>query len=211
MFRPERCVIVIVATAILHNTYIDRDCLHQVHNAASGREVKCDAEFYVANTPGPAMGLLSHRALQLATMHCDIWSKEHVSANTKKEDLLWSLWGHWQLRWWVPNNNRSICHPNRTTTKMSDSYAWRNQVWTRKHGVARSHQESDPTNRLGMSIVYSRKSSGQLRICLDQKDLNKAIKCPHYRTPIVDKLISAADRTAKQWSVTCQIKTITVL
>ena len=52
------------------------------------RDVKCDAEFYVADTPGPAiMGLPSCRALQLATMHCEISSNEHDSVITAKEGL----------------------------------------------------------------------------------------------------------------------------
>ena len=47
-----------------------------------------DAEFYVADTLGPAiMGLPSCRALQLVTMHCEISSNEHDSAITTKEDL----------------------------------------------------------------------------------------------------------------------------
>ena len=38
------------------------------------------------------------------------------------------------------------------------------------------------------SIVYSRKASGQLRFCLDPKDLNKAVKRPQYRTPTLDEV-----------------------
>ena len=38
------------------------------------------------------------------------------------------------------------------------------------------------------SLTYSRKSSGQLRICLDPKDLNKAIKRCHHRTPTLEEI-----------------------
>ena len=60
------------------------------------------------------------------------------------------------------------------------------------------------------SIVYSRKASGQLRICLNLKDLNKAVKRPHYRTPTLDevthklagaKLFSMLDARHGYWSV----------
>ena len=60
------------------------------------------------------------------------------------------------------------------------------------------------------SIVYSRKSSGQLRICLDPKDLNKAVKRPHYRTHTLDevthklagaKIFSKLDARHGYWSV----------
>ena len=60
------------------------------------------------------------------------------------------------------------------------------------------------------SIVYSRKSSGQLRISLNLTDLNKAVKHPHYKTPILNEVITAADRTAKRRSGTWQIKTRSV-
>ena len=58
--------------------------------------------------------------------------------------------------------------------------------------------------------MYSRKSSGQLRICLDPKDLNKAVKRPHYRTPTLDevthklagaKIFSKLDARHGYWSV----------
>ena len=38
------------------------------------------------------------------------------------------------------------------------------------------------------SIVYSRKSNNKLRTCLDPKDLNRAIKRPHYKTPTLDEI-----------------------
>ena len=38
------------------------------------------------------------------------------------------------------------------------------------------------------SLVYSRKSSERLRICLDPKDLNRAIKRPHYHTRTLEEI-----------------------
>ena len=38
------------------------------------------------------------------------------------------------------------------------------------------------------SIVYSRNSNGKLRICLDSKDLNLAVKRPHYHTATLDEV-----------------------
>ena len=46
---------------------------------------------------------------------------------------------------------------------------------------------TEPTDWVS-SIVYSRKPSGKLRICLDPKDLNKAIKRPHYHTPTLEEI-----------------------
>lgn len=38
------------------------------------------------------------------------------------------------------------------------------------------------------SLVYSRKSNGQLRLCLDPKDLKKAIKRYHHRVPTKEQI-----------------------
>lgn len=38
------------------------------------------------------------------------------------------------------------------------------------------------------SLAFSRKSNGKLRICLDPRDLNKAIKREHYKTPTLEEL-----------------------
>ena len=60
------------------------------------------------------------------------------------------------------------------------------------------------------SIVHSRKSNNKLRICLDPKDLNRAIKRPHYKTPTLDEIthqlagsrvFSKLDARHEYWSV----------
>ena len=38
------------------------------------------------------------------------------------------------------------------------------------------------------SLVYSRKANGTIRMCLDPKDLNRAIKRPHYITRTLDEI-----------------------
>ena len=39
------------------------------------------------------------------------------------------------------------------------------------------------------NLVSVEKSSGQLRVCLDPRDLNKAIKCHHYQLPTAEDII----------------------
>ena len=39
------------------------------------------------------------------------------------------------------------------------------------------------------SIMYGRKSNNKLHICLDRRDLNSAIKRPHFKTPTLDEII----------------------
>ena len=46
---------------------------------------------------------------------------------------------------------------------------------------------SEPTEWVS-SIVYTRKKNGKLRLCLDPKDLNRAIMRCHYKTPTMEEL-----------------------
>ena len=60
---------------------------------------------------------------------------------------------------------------------------------------------SKPTEWVS-SLAYSRKSSGRLRICLDPKDLNRAIKRPHYHTKLAGATVfSKLDARHGYWSV----------
>ena len=54
-----------------------------------------------------------------------------------------------------------------------------------ENGVIRKIDE--PTDWVN-SLAYSRKQNGKLRICLDPKDLNKAIKRCHHHTPTLEEI-----------------------
>lgn len=68
---------------------------------------------------------------------------------------------------------------------------------------------NEPTDWVN-SLAYSRKSNGQLRVCLDPRDLNKAIKREHHRTPTLDdishkftgaKVFSKLDAQHGYWAI----------
>ena len=44
-------------------------------------------------------------------------------------------------------------------------------------------------NRLGEQPVCVTKPNGEIRLCLDPKDLNKYIKRPHYYSPRIDDVL----------------------
>ncbi len=48
---------------------------------------------------------------------------------------------------------------------------------------------SQPTDWVN-SMVCVTKPNGKLKLCLDPKDLNQAIKRPHYSTPTLDDVLS---------------------
>ncbi len=47
---------------------------------------------------------------------------------------------------------------------------------------------SEPTDWVN-SLVCVTKPNGSLRLCLDPKNLNKAFKRPHHRTPTIDEIL----------------------
>lgn len=47
-----------------------------------------------------------------------------------------------------------------------------------------------PTDWVNALVVVEKPHTGELRICLNPRDLNKAIKWPHYPLPTLDDAIS---------------------
>ena len=67
----------------------------------------------------------------------------------------------------------------------------------------------EPTDQVN-SLAVKEKPNGSLRVCLDPKDLNKAIKMEHYPVPTVDSvttklhgsaLFSRLDAKSAYWNV----------
>lgn len=49
---------------------------------------------------------------------------------------------------------------------------------------------TEPTDWVNALVVVEKPRTGALRICLDPRDLNKAIRRPHYPLPTLDDVIS---------------------
>ena len=58
-----------------------------------------------------------------------------------------------------------------------------------KNDIIAKIQEGEPTAWVN-SLVYRRKSNGRLRLCLDPKDLNEAIKRENHVTPTLEEILS---------------------
>ena len=57
-----------------------------------------------------------------------------------------------------------------------------------KNDIIAKIQEGEPMAWVN-SLVYRRKSNGRLRLCLDPKDLNEAIKREHHVTPTLEEIL----------------------
>ena len=151
---------------------------------------KCDAIFFVADTPDPAIiGLPSCRDLNLVVLNCEITQAANI--NTKDD-----LQRQYPDRFEGIGKFRGDFHITLDPTVTPVIHAMRRCSIHLKDEVK---AELDNMEELGViervteptdwvsSIVYSRKPSGKLRICLDPKYLNKAIKRPHYHTPTLEE------------------------
>ena len=132
------------------------------------RDMKCDAEFYLADTPGPAiMGLPSCRALRLVTMHCEISTND--SPITTKEDLrkiypdrfegIGNFDGEFHIT--TDRHVTPVVHsPRKCSIHMREEIK---SELENMQSLGVIKKVTQPTDWVS-SIVYSRKASGQSRM-----------------------------------------------
>ncbi|RXN21321.1 Retrovirus-related Pol poly from transposon [Labeo rohita] len=69
---------------------------------------------------------------------------------------------------------------------------------------------TEPTDWVNALCVVEKPKTGKLRVCLDPRDLNKAIKCPHYPLPTLEDItpklagaryFSVMDTRSGYWAV----------
>ena len=174
----------------------------------------CDTEFFVADTPGPViLGLPTCRKLKLVTLNCAV-SEDHPPLKSK-EDLLrmypdcFEGIGKFRETFHItldPTVTPVVHAPRRCPIHIKDEV--KNEI-NQMVDLGVIEKVDEPTDWVS-SIVFSRKSNGKLRICLDPKDLNTAIKRPHYPTPTLEEithklagavLFSKLDARHGYWSV----------
>ena len=154
---------------------------------------RIDTEFYVSDSAGPAiLGLPSCRRLHLMEMNCEIKSvpnkrvdstSDLVAAYPDRFEGIGNFSGEFHIT--VDNSVTPVIHaPRRCSIHLKDEVKDELDNMERLGVISKV---TEPTDWVS-SLVYSRKSNNKLRICLDPKDLNTAIKRPHYKTPTLDEL-----------------------
>ena len=180
------------------------------------------AEFFVVNKDGPAiLGLPTCRALRLITVHCAISAdagsapqESHKPINTK-DDLIamypdrFEGIGRFPGEYHIvldPTQPPVIHAPRKCPIKLKDDIKTELDEMERLGVIKKVTEPTDWVN----SAAYSRKSNGRLRICLDPKDLNRAIKRNHHVTPTLEEIthkfagsevFSKVDARHGYWSV----------
>ncbi|XP_063959342.1 uncharacterized protein K02A2.6-like [Lytechinus pictus] len=149
--------------------------------------------FYVVDTNGPAiLGLSSSRQLKLVTLNCVV-SEINPEPIRDKEDLrsrfpdifkgIGKFPGtfHLTLR---EDAEPAVHPPRRLPIHLKDELE---QELHRMEDIGVITKVTEPTDWVS-SLAVSRKANGKLRICLDPKNLNRATKRTHHKTPTLEEI-----------------------
>lgn len=100
----------------------------------------------------------------------------------------------------LPHIDRSNSTTSRTSTPQGTCYPERaTKIEIEKNGRGEHSSPSERSNRLGIKYGYMVKPNKH-RICIDPKDLDRAIKQPHYPLPTVEEVATSPSK-AKVFSV----------
>ena len=173
-------------TQIPHYGCVSFSCKHRDGDWAK-------TTFYVVDTDGPAiLGLPSCRKMKLVTLHCAV-SEIGSKPIRDKEDLrsrfpdrfrgIGRFPGTFHLT--LREDAEPVVHPpRRLPIHLKDELE---QELRRMEDIGVITKVTEPTDWVS-SLAVSRKSNGKLRICLDPKDLNKATKRTHHKTPTLEEI-----------------------
>ena len=176
------------------------------------------AEFYVTEGNGPAIiGLADSRKLKLVELNCNIVQTSTAKTTVSgKEDLkqrfpdrfdgIGKFEGEYHIV--VDPNVAPVVHsPRRCPLPIKSDIKKELDKMVEMNVIIPVTEVTDWVS----SLAYSPKPNGQWRICLDPKDLNKAIKRTPHHTPTLDEithqfagstLFSKLDARHGYWSVT---------
>ena len=151
-------------------------------------------KFFVVESEGPAIvGLPSSRQLNLVTLHCAITATESKEKVKAVEDLvrlypdqfdkIGKFPGKYHIQ--LKEDAQPVIHAQRKfSIHLRDQLKAQLEEMERTEVIKKVQEPTDWVN----SMVCTKKSDGTLRVCLDPKDLNKAIKRCHHKTPTLEEL-----------------------
>lgn len=159
----------------------------------SHRERQTEADFFVVETQGPAiLGLKLCLDLGLVVMNCSV--RENLDCPITDRDHLKTLYpdrfegigkfnGDYHIV--IDRDVAPVVHPaRRCPIGIKDDIKAELDEMEKLDVIERVTKPTDWVS----SLVYTQKPNGRWRICLDPKDLNKAIKRSHTATPTIDEV-----------------------
>ncbi|XP_014673997.1 PREDICTED: uncharacterized protein K02A2.6-like [Priapulus caudatus] len=188
-----------------------------------------DCRFYIVDVEGPAViGLQSSERLKLVTLHCAINSTNIADSVTTKSsmradvssignvhdlkrlypeqfDRIGCMPGTFKITV-DPNAPAHVDAPRKPPIALKDEIKKELDYMEENHVIRKVTEPSDWVS----SLAYSHKKDGSLRVCLDPRYLNRALKRPYHKIPTVEelthhfagaKVFSKLDAKAGYWSI----------
>ena len=193
---------------------------------------RSEALFFITEAEGPAIiGLPTSLELNLVTLNCSL--QKSLAQNTDhtnekkapikdKDDLMKQYPGCFdgigkfqgQYHITVDPSVPPVVHVQRRVPLTLREDIKRELDDMASNGIIMKLKEGEPTAWVN-SLVYRRKPNGQLRICLDPKDLNKAIRREHHAIPTLEEILpklagakffSIVDAKCGYWNVNLDLE-----
>ena len=175
--------------------------------------------FYVSDAEGPAiLGLPSLEKLKIIVLNCAISANaEPVIPIRDKDDLVQQYpscfdgVGKFEGQYHITTDPDvpPVIHSSRRVPISLKDDIQKELDDMEAQGIIRPVRAGEPTKWVN-SLVYRRKPNGNLRICLDPKDLNRAILRDHHVVPTLEeilpklhgaKIFSILDAKSGYWNV----------
>ena len=163
---------------------------------------KSVATFFVTEADGPAIiGLPTSLELNLVTLNCSVQQSqqsppERATPIKDKDDLvkqypdcfngIGKFQGQYHIT--VDPSVPPVVHAQRRVPLSLRDDIKEELDDMESQGIIAKLKEGEPTAWVN-SLVYRRKPNGKLRICLDPKDLNRAISREHHVIPTLEEIL----------------------
>ena len=167
---------------------------------------KSAATFFVTEADGPAIiGLPTCLELNLVTLNCSVQQGSPLNVNRTREqvtlikdkgdlvkrypdcfDGVGKFQGQYHIT--VDPSVPPVVHAQRRVPLSLRDDIKDELDDMESRGIITKLKEGEPTAWVN-SLVYRRKPNGKLRICLDPKDLNKAISREHHVIPTLEEIL----------------------
>ncbi|XP_041464585.1 uncharacterized protein K02A2.6-like [Lytechinus variegatus] len=152
-----------------------------------------DTTFYIVDTKSPAiLGLPSSKAMKLVILNCSVQQKEQLPLRDKRDlqqrfpDCFTGIGrfpGEFHIT--LMEDAHPVVHASRKLPIHLQKELKEELDRMQELGVIT--RVTEPTDWVS-SLAVSRKSNGKLRVCLDPKDLNRACRRTHHKTPTLEEI-----------------------
>lgn len=161
----------------------------------SYNNIKHTATFYVTEDDGSAiLGLPSAQKMDLITINCELKTddtqikdkKDLITKYPETFDGIGQFEGLYHIT--IDKSIPPVVHAQRKVPLTLKDKIKDELEDMENQSIIQKIKEGEPTAWVN-SLIYREKANGRLRLCLDPKDLNRAIQREHYITPTLEEIL----------------------